>query len=64
MSANFGALGHVALTSTAKRFCVGVYPPNHLHKHVEQGGTLQTHDNVLGDIREQLYAKEQYEVLW
>jgi hypothetical protein len=33
-----------------------------LIKHVEQGGTLETHDDVPDDIREQLYAKEQQDV--
>jgi hypothetical protein len=33
-----------------------------LIKHVEQGGTLETHDDVLDDIREQLYAEEQQDV--
>jgi hypothetical protein len=33
-----------------------------LIKHVEQGGTLETHDDVPNDIREQLYAKEQQDV--
>ncbi|RYP19468.1 hypothetical protein DL765_003308 [Monosporascus sp. GIB2] len=30
-----------------------------LIKHVQQGGTLQTHDDVPGEVREQLYAEEQ-----
>ncbi|RYO92895.1 hypothetical protein DL766_009127 [Monosporascus sp. MC13-8B] len=30
-----------------------------LIKHVQQGGTLQTHDDVPDEVREQLYAEEQ-----
>jgi hypothetical protein len=33
-----------------------------LIRHVEHGGTLETHDDVPDDIREQLYAKEQQDV--
>lgn len=33
-----------------------------LTKHVEQGGTLETHNNVLDNICKQLYAKEQQDV--
>jgi hypothetical protein len=33
-----------------------------LIEHVEQGGTLQTHDDVPEHVREQLYAEEQQDV--
>ena len=33
-----------------------------LIRHVEEGGTLETHDNILDDIRKQLYTKEQQDV--
>jgi hypothetical protein len=33
-----------------------------LIRHIEQGGTLETYNDVLDDIREQLYAKEQQDV--
>ena len=33
-----------------------------LIRHVEEGGVLETHDDVPNDIREQLYAEEQQDV--
>jgi hypothetical protein len=33
-----------------------------LIRHVEQGGTLGTHDDVPGDIRKQLYTEKQQDV--
>jgi hypothetical protein len=33
-----------------------------LIRHVEQGGTLETHDDIPDDIREQIYAEEQQDV--
>ncbi len=33
-----------------------------LIRHVEEGGTLETHDDVLDDIRKHLYAEEQQDV--
>jgi hypothetical protein len=33
-----------------------------LIRHVEEGGTLETHDDIPDDIREQLYAEEQQDV--
>lgn len=33
-----------------------------LIRHVEHGGTLETHDDLPDDIREQLYAEEQQDI--
>lgn len=45
-----------------KHYKLKTHHLNSLIKHVEQGGTLQTQDDVPDDIREQLYAEEQQDV--
>lgn len=42
-----------------KHYKLGTHHLKSLIKYVEQGGALRTHDDVLDNIREQLYAEEQ-----
>lgn len=41
-----------------KHYKLRTYHLKSLIKHVEQGATLRTHDDVSDNIREQLYAEE------
>jgi hypothetical protein len=45
-----------------KHYKLKTHHLKNLIRHVEEGGTLETHDDVLEDIREHLYAKEQQDV--